>query len=61
MHGYWFPTLDAMREEGFLSEGLAHLGNSRTSILDTRYYYSGEVDPLGNACGIGTATDARNP
>ena len=50
-----------MREEGFLSEGLAHLGNERTSILDTRYYYSGEVDPLGNACGIGTATDARNP
>ena len=50
-----------MREEGFLREGLAHIGNSRTSILDTRYYYSGEVDPLGSACGVGTATDARNP
>ena len=37
------------------------LNGYNSLFFSKKYLYEGEIDPLGRACGLGTAIDARNP
>lgn len=61
LHGWFLPNLEKMRDGGFIDS------DEGTTVLDytggrrnAQYYYEGEVDLRGQACGVGAAIDTAN-
>lgn len=56
VHGYWIPWIKQQREMGELKQGQKYL-----AIGGSKYLYTGEIDELGEACGLGIALGVQDP